>query len=136
MKALLDSGVWWRRTLDLPMPPALANFLRDEITEWWLSPLSITEMFYKVAHRKLPAPTRSGWLAEALSGYRLAPFSFEAGRLAGEWPWEHGDPVDRCLAAIASTQGLTLIHTDTVLKDLRGFPQRFFPLKTPSAPRQ
>ena len=129
MKALLDSGVWWRRTLDLPLPASLRKFLQDDVTEWWLSPLSVTEMFYKVTHRGLPAPQKAGWLAEALSGYRLAPFTFEAGQLAGEWPWKHGDPVDRCLAAIASTQRLTLIHTDTRLKNLDGFPQRCFGLR-------
>lgn len=132
MKVLLDSGVWWRRTLDLPMSPALTRILNEEVTEWWLSPLSITEMFYKVTHRNLPAPGKSGWLAEALNGYRLAPLSFEAGKLAGEWPWEHGDPVDRCLAAIASTEGLILVHTDTRLANLAGFPQRFFPAKNPA----
>ncbi len=133
MKALLDSGIWWRHALELPMSSSLSNFLRDEVTEWWLSPLSISEMLYKVTHRKFPAPNKPGWIAESLNGYRLAPFSFEAGQLAGEWPWEHGDPVDRCLAAIATTQRLTLIHTDIVLKDLQGFPQKFFPLKNPSA---
>lgn len=127
MKALLDSGVWWRKSGRLPMKKALADFLNHEVTEWWLSPFSVAEMVYKVKHKKLPAPAGENWLEEALQGYRAAPFSMAAGKLAGEWTWKHGDPVDRCLAAVALTEGLTLIHTDTILKSLEGFPQIYFP---------
>lgn len=127
MKVLLDSGVWWKKAMGLPMRKPLADFLRNEVTEWWLCPLSPAEMLYKVKFRKLPAPTHSGWLEEALSGYRPAVMTMAAGEIAGCWDWEHGDPVDRCLAAVALTQGLTLVHTDTVLKELDGFPQKFFP---------
>jgi hypothetical protein len=34
--------------------------------------------------------------------------------------------VDRTLAAIAKEKGLTLIHTDKVLKSMTGFPQKWF----------
>lgn len=126
MKVLLDSGVWWSYMGKLPMKQPLADFLEHDVTEWWLSPLSVAEMLYKVKHKKLPAPGHAAWLEEALRGFRVAPFSMAAGQQAGEWSWKHGDPVDRSLAAIALTQGLTLIHTDTVLKELPGFPQVYF----------
>jgi PIN domain nuclease of toxin-antitoxin system len=126
MKALLDSGVWWRHAMRLPMRKNLAGFLENEVAEWWLSPLSVGEMLFKVKHRRLPAPTHTGWLNEAVSGYRIAPLSFSAGVKAGQWDWEHGDPVDRFLAAVALTEGLTLIHTDERLKVLDGFPQKYF----------
>jgi PIN domain nuclease of toxin-antitoxin system len=127
MKVLLDSGVWWKYALHLPFKKSLSDFLAGPDIEWWLSPFSVVEMLYKVEHRKLPAPTHKGWLDEAVAGYRVAPFSMAAGIKAGRWEWEHGDPVDRCLAAIALTEGLTLIHTDTVLRDLHGFPHKYFP---------
>ena len=127
MKVLLDTGVWWRRTFGLPIQPALRRFLEQAVTEWWLSPLSVAEMTYKITHKGLPAPKDPGWLVLALQGYNLAPISFEAGRVAGSWPWKHGDPVDRCLAAVALVEGLTLVHTDTKLKRFSGFPQRYFP---------
>lgn len=60
-------------------------------------------VLYKWRHRKLPAPDPEGWLSEATSGYRIAPVTLEAGRVAGLWEWSHGDPVDRLLAAIAQT---------------------------------
>jgi PIN domain nuclease of toxin-antitoxin system len=111
----------------LPLKKPLADFLANDVTEWWLSPLSITEMLYKVTHRHLPAPNRTSWLADAVRGFRIAPFTLEAGQQAGEWKWSHGDPIDRCLAATALTQGLTLIHTDKVLRELSGFPNLYFP---------
>jgi PIN domain nuclease of toxin-antitoxin system len=127
MKVLLDSGVWWWRALEVPLKKPLADFLANDVTEWWLSPFSLLEMLYKVTHKKLPAPQKSDWLTVATRGYRIAPFTLEAGRQAGEWKWSHGDPIDRCLAATALTQGLTLIHTDKVLRDLPGFPNLYFP---------
>ena len=127
MKVILDSGVWWRMSLHLPMKKPLAYFLAHDVSEWWLSPFAVAEMLYKMKHKKLPAPQNAGWLEEAVRGYRVAPFSMAAGIRAGSWNWQHGDPVDRCMAAIAVEEGLTLIHTDTVLKKLNGFPQLYFP---------
>ncbi len=72
----------------------------------------------------MPPPDQ--WLEESLQGFKPALLTFESARLAGSWDWPHGDPVDRALAAIAKVEGLTLIHTDTRLKNLPGFPQRYF----------
>ncbi len=127
MKVLLDSGVWWRRTFQLPMKQPLKEFLAQDVTEWWLSPFSVAEMFYKVRHKGLPAPQTDEWFEKSLVGYRLANLSFAAGKQAGQWNWPHGDPIDRLLAATALDLGITLIHTDSVLKNLKGFPQIYFP---------
>ena len=127
MRALIDSGLWWRRYHGLPLSRRLSRFLEQEVSEYWLCPLSVQEMLYKWRHRRLPAPDPTGWLAEATAGYRIAPVTLEAGRVAGLWEWSHGDPVDRLLAAIAQSEGLTLVHTDQRLRPLTGFPQRYFP---------
>lgn len=136
MRALIDSGVWWNRYHGLPMHSGLVAAL-ETVTEWNLCPLSIEEMLFKWRHKNktLPAPDPETWLADSLQGYRPALLTFESAQVAGLWEWKHGDPVDRALAAIAKVEGLTLIHTDTTLKDLPGFPQRYFPnvLKNPSA---
>lgn len=127
MRALIDSGLWWRRYHGLPLSRPLALCLELKVSEFWLCPVSIQEMLYKWRHRKLPVPDPSGWITDAIRGYRIAPVTFDAGQLAGLWEWTHGDPVDRLLAAVAQTEGLTLIHTDLRLRSLPGFPQLYFP---------
>ena len=129
MKVLLDSGVWWWRFHRLPLAKGLTEFLEREVSEFWLSPVSVAEMLYKWRHKPklLPGPDPASWLDGALTGFRVAPFSLAVARRAGLWDWQHGDPADRILAATAVELDLTLTHTDLVLKALPGFPQRYFP---------
>lgn len=126
MRALLDTGVWFRRYHRLPMSPALRRYL-DEVTEFYLSPLSIAEISYKWQCGKLPqVPDPQTWVARSLENFVLLDLSSEAARQAGLWPWTHGDLVDRALAATAAQSGIALVHTDKVLRDCEGFPQKWF----------
>jgi len=126
MRALLDTGVWLRRYHRLPMSRALRQYL-DEVTEFYLSPLSIAEITYKWQRGKLPqVPDPRTWMAHAAENYIMIDLSSAAALQAGLWPWAHGDLVDRSLAALAAESGVTLVHTDKVLRDLAGFPQKWF----------
>jgi len=126
MQALLDTGVWFRRYHRLPMSRALRHHL-DQVTEFYLSPLSVAEISYKWQRGKLPeVPDPQTWVAHSLENFLLLDLSPEAALRAGLWPWAHGELVDRSLAAIAAESGITLVHTDKVLRDLEGFPQRWF----------
>ena len=126
MRALIDTGVWFRRYHRLPLSAALENFLADEITEFFLSPISILEITYKWRHGRLPCPPPEQWLDDAVEHYRLLPVTLTIAQRAGLWEWTHGDPADRLITATATSHELTLIHTDLGLKTLRGFPQRYF----------
>jgi hypothetical protein len=80
MRALLDTGVWFRRYHRLPMSRALRQYL-DEVTEFYLSPLSIAEISYKWQHGKLPeVPDPRTWLDHALENFILLDLSSEAAR--------------------------------------------------------
>ena len=126
MRALLDTGVWFRRYHRLPMSRALRHQL-DQVTEFYLSPLSVAEISYKWQRGKLPeVPDPQTWVVHSLENFLLLDLSPEAALKAGLWPWTHGDLVDRSLAALAAESGITLIHTDKVLRDLEGFPQKWF----------
>lgn len=126
MRALLDTGVWFRRYHRLPMSRALRQHL-DHVTEFYLSPLSVAEITYKCQRGKLPeVPDPRTWVAHALENFILLDLSPAAALRAGLWPWAHGDLVDRSLAALAAESGITLVHTDKVLRDLEGFPQKWF----------
>jgi PIN domain nuclease of toxin-antitoxin system len=128
MKVLLDTGVWFRRYHRLPLRPSLGEFLDTEVTEFHLCPLSVAEIAFKWQRGLLPGiPDPSAWLEHSLENFVLEHPSPSAARQAGLWNWNHGDLVDRLLAAVASETGLPLIHTDRVLKTLRDFPQRYFP---------
>ena len=126
MRALLDTGVWFRRYHRLPMSRALRQYL-DEVTEFYLSPLSIAEITYKWQRGKLPQiPEPRTWVAHAVENFIMIDLSSAAALQAGLWPWAHGDLVDRSLAALAAESGVTLVHTDKILRDLPGFPQKWF----------
>ena len=126
MRALLDTGVWLRRYHRLPMSRALRQYL-DEVTEFYLSPLSIAEITYKWQRGKLPqVPDPQTWMPHAVENFIMVDLSPAAALQAGLWPWAHGDLVDRSLAALAAESGVTLVHTDKILRDLEGFPQKWF----------
>lgn len=126
MKALLDTGVWFRRYHGLPMSQALRAYL-DDVTEFYLCPLSVAEISFKWQRGKLPGlPNPSHWLNHSLQNFNMLNASAEAALQAGLWNWPHGDLVDRSLAAIAAETGITLVHTDKVMRTFKGFPQKFF----------
>jgi len=126
MRALLDTGVWFRHYHRLPMSRALRQYL-NSITEFYLSPLSVAEISFKWQRGKLPqVPDPTTWTGHALENFILLDLWAPAALRAGLWPWDHGDLVDRSLAALAVESDITLVHTDKVLRDLGGFPQKWF----------
>ena len=127
MKALLDTGVWFRRYHGLPMSQSLRDFLNDEVEEFHICPLSVSEICFKWGKGRLPGvPDPQKWVAHSLQNFVMEMPDSAVAMTAGLWDWAHGDLVDRTLAAIAKEKGLTLIHTDKVLKSMTGFPQKWF----------
>ena len=54
MRALLDTGVWFRRYHRLPMSRVLRQYL-DSVTEFYISPLSVAEILLQMVARKAAA---------------------------------------------------------------------------------
>ena len=128
MQALLDTGVWFRRYHRLGMKASLKKFLDSEVETFHLCTMSIAELTFKWRRGRLPGvPDPKAWLDHSIEDFVIQAPSANACLEAGLWDWTHVDLIDRTLAAIAAEQGLTLIHTDVRLKDLEGFPQRYFP---------
>ncbi len=127
MKALLDTGVWFRRYHRLPLSKPLQKFLAEEVTEFHLSPLSVAEITYTWKRGKLPyVPDPQQWVSHSLENFLLESVSPEIALRSGLWDWDDGDLVDRTLSAIAVERDLTLIHTDKLLRTYSGFPQKWF----------
>lgn len=100
--------------------------LDEEVTEFCLSPISILEITYKWRHGRLPCPSPDEWMDESTADFRLLPVTGQIAQRAGSWEWDHGDPSDRLITATAACHEATLIHTDLLLRKLRGFPQQYF----------
>ena len=128
MKVLIDTGVWYRRYHGLPLKPSLKRFLATEVEAFHLCTLSIAEIAFKWQRGRLPGiDDPKEWMEHSLENVVLEEPSGVACLQAGRWAWPHGDLVDRLLAAVALERDLTLIHTDSMLKGLTGFPHRYFP---------
>ena len=113
------------------MRPTLRRFLAKEFTQFHLSPLSVAEITFKWQRGRLKdVPDSATWGPHSLEHFVLENLSATAAQQAGQWSWGHRDLADRVLAAIAKEQNLLLVHTDTVLKKLTGFPQKYFPNDT------
>lgn len=76
------------------------------------------------------------WLDLALPSWTALPITVAIARQSVLWPWPHKDPAGRLLAATAQVEGLEFWHTDTVLKDLTGFPHRYFANVEPGKRKQ
>lgn len=126
MRVLLDTSVWWPYMARGPLRQVLRTFLENTVTEFLLCPLSVWEIERKIVLGQAVAPRDPDWRDSVTRGFGWVHLGAESARLAAGWPWEHKDPVDRMLAAIAQTEGVPLVHTDTKLKNLSGFPQRYF----------
>jgi PIN domain nuclease of toxin-antitoxin system len=126
MRALLDTGVWFRRFHGLPLPRSMETILDTGVTDFCLSTISILEIVYKWRHGRLPCPPPEEWMEEATADFRVLPVTGQIALRAGTWDWDHGDPADRLITATAACHEVTLIHTDLQLKGLKGFPQQFF----------
>ena len=125
MKVLADTNLFIKFCRRLPLPKEVERVLADEKTDRCLSPISVVEIFRLWKNGNLPANPDT-WLDLALPSWTVLPVTVPIARLSALWPWEHKDTADRILAATAEFEGIALWHTDTVLKKLTGFPQRYF----------
>jgi PIN domain nuclease of toxin-antitoxin system len=126
VRILVDTSIWFQYARRLPLPKTIETVLDIPATQAFLSPISIMEIIRKWRAGKLPDPDPLTWLDNALEGFEIIPVSEPIARQAALWEWDHKDPSDRLIAATAKISSVELWHTDTVLKTLPGFPQRYF----------
>lgn len=119
MKLLLDTHIWlWSLSDPKRLGRRVAQYLKDESNELWLSPISTYEaltLHYK--NRFEIDGNLTEWLAQATAGTREAPFTHEIALVARQLPL-HQDPSDRILAATAQVLDLTLVTADERLLGL------------------
>ena len=121
MRHLLDTGVWLRAVNEpQTIPPRALRLLQMPREMYGLAAISLWEVGKKVQCGKLHLPKDlPAWLADALApNIELLPLIAgivtDAMRLP-EFP--NRDPADELIVAAARVHKLTLLTTDTKLKD-------------------
>ncbi|HLP78102.1 MAG TPA: PIN domain-containing protein [Candidatus Paceibacterota bacterium] len=125
MRILADTNLFVKFCRRLPLPPPVLSAFEAEQNELCLASISVMEIYRLWQVGKLPANPDS-WLDLALPGWTVIPMTAPIARQAVLWNWEHRDPADRIIAATAAQEKIQLWHTDTVLKNITGFPHKFF----------
>jgi len=125
MRILADSNIFIKFCLRLPLPKRVESILLAETTERHLSPASIMEVYRLWQKGSLPDDPGT-WLELALPSWTILPITVPIARQSILWPWPHKDPADHLIAATAQQHQIELWHSDTVLRRLTGFPQKYF----------
>ena len=125
MRVLADTNLFVKFYHRQPLPSVVEASLEAGTTERFVSPVSVIEIYRLWQARRILINPES-WLNAALESWTVLPITVPIARQSVLWGWPHRDPADRILAATAMVEQMELWHTDTLLKRLRGFPQRYF----------
>ena len=123
MKYLLDTGVWLRAVNEFQSIPAKTlELLKTPSEMYGLAAISLWEVGKKVQIGKLLLPKDlPAWFADALAAnIELLPMSGPIVVDAMSLPnFQNRDPADELIVATARVHKLTLITTDTQLKNYK-----------------
>ncbi len=129
MKVLADTNLFVKFYHRQPLPVGVEAALESDVVERFVSPVSIIEIYRLWQGRRIMIDPEA-WLDNALKSWTVLAITAPIARQSVLWDWPHRDPADRILAATAKMEKVDLWHTDTILKKLAGFPQRYFTNKT------
>ena len=123
MKYLLDTGVWLRAVNEAQTIPTSALRLLQAPREMYgLAAISLWEVGKKVQSGKLPLPKDlPGWFADALApNLEVLPVTAQIVTDAMRLPdFPNRDLADELIVATARVHKLTLLTTDSKLKNYR-----------------
>jgi PIN domain nuclease of toxin-antitoxin system len=125
MRILADTNIFLKFCRKLPLPGEVESALANPETERCLSPISVVEIYRLWQGGSVP-DNPDTWLDLALPSWTILPVTVPIARQSVVWPWQHRDPADRMIAATAAIESAELWHTDTILKNLTGFPAHYF----------
>ena len=130
MNYLLDTSVWLRAAIEpVTVPEEVSRILCRRDAQFGLSAISLWEVGKKNQIGKLPLQKDLGsWLREAVTaGIVLLPLTPEIVADAMGLPdFPNRDPADELIVATARVHSLTLLTTDTHLKNYRHARIRYF----------
>ncbi len=118
---LLDTGAFAMTLTDDPRLPATVRARIEASDRVALSVISFYEIGQKVRLGKWPemAPFAAGLLDQALSdGFDPIPLSSAAALSAALMEWDHRDPFDRMIAAVAQAEQLPIVSPDPIFDSI------------------
>jgi PIN domain nuclease of toxin-antitoxin system len=120
MKLLVDTHIYlWFIDGDRRLPFDIAEEIRNEDNDVFLSVASVWEIIVKYKIGKLPLPDAPEVLIPAqreLHGISSLPLDEAAVKRLAQLPPIHNDPFDRMLICQALEHGLTLVTLDTEIR--------------------
>lgn len=117
MNLLLDTHVllWWDDGAD-QLGPVARDAIANPDNQIYVSAASIWEIAIKNAKGKLRF-TGSPQATIGKNGFLPLSISPQHAETAGQLDWLHPDPFDRMLVAQARTEGMILVHADSVMRN-------------------
>ena len=125
MRILADTNLFLKFCRRLPVPGPVVSAFEDEKNELCVASISAIEIYRLWQNKKIPIHPDT-WLDLALPSWTVIPLTVPIARQSVLWNWAHRDPADRIIAATAAVEKIELWHTDTILKKLTGYPQKYF----------
>lgn len=122
---LLDTGAFAMALTDDARLPLSVRDRIEGADRVAISVISFYEIGQKVRLGKWPemAPFAAGLLDRALAdGFDPIPLSPAAALIAALMDWEHRDPFDRIIAAVAQAEGMPIVSSDVAF-DALGVPR-------------
>ncbi len=130
MKYLLDTSAWYFGIAEpKSIPPDIQEILNSHDMMFGLSAISIWEIGKKHQIGKMELKRELGaWLKEALGFHiNVLPLTLEIVTDAMSLPdFPNRDPADELIVATARIHKLTLLTTDTLLKNYRHAKVQYF----------
>jgi PIN domain nuclease of toxin-antitoxin system len=125
MRILADTNLFVNFYHRQPLPLGVEAVLESDVAERFISAVTIIEI-YRLWQKRRVLIDPENWLDQALEAWGVLAVTAPIARQSMLWDWPHQDPADRIIAATAKVERIELWHTDTVLKKLSGFPNRYF----------
>jgi PIN domain nuclease of toxin-antitoxin system len=120
---LLDTHIWiWSVATPDRLKRRVAEAIRDEANELWLSPISIWELSVLASKRRIELDDEvEAWVVRALArtACREAPLTNDVALEVSKLHFSHHDPADQFIAASARVFDLTLVTADPRLLGLK-----------------
>jgi PIN domain nuclease of toxin-antitoxin system len=117
---VLDTSALLYWTLDPANLSQVARQVIEQADRILISSISIWEIALKVKRQKLVIPLSIGDYAERLQrleSLEITPVDDKSWLANLNLPWEHGDPADRTIVALATQFECPLVSSDQVMAD-------------------